>query len=440
MSFSLRSQLHASDPTVHGLLSKEVDRQNEGLELIASENFVSRSVMQAMGTPLTNKYAEGLPGKRYYGGCQVVDEVEEVARQRACELFRCDWVNVQPHSGASANAAVYLTLMKPGDTFLGLDLAHGGHLTHGSPVNFSGILYKAQYYGVDKEGPMAGRIDMNKVREKALAIRPRMISIGASAYSRDFDYAAFRSIADEVGAFLWMDMAHTAGLIAARVLNDPLPHCHIVSTTTHKTLRGPRSGMLLIGKDAENTMGKVAPKSGRVKMWSELFDSSVFPGMQGGPLMHVIAAKAVAFGEALQPDFASYSRQVVANAAAMTEAFLERGYAVVSGGTDNHLALIDLRNKGVTGKEAEEALQAADITVNKNMVPYDEQSPFVTSGIRVGTPAMTTRGLKESDFRDIVALMDRVITNPANEDVIQQVKGSIREMTDRFPMYDFVTA
>jgi glycine hydroxymethyltransferase len=440
MSFSLRSQLHASDPTVHGLLSKEVDRQNEGLELIASENFVSRSVMQAMGTPLTNKYAEGLPGKRYYGGCQVVDEVEEVARQRACELFRCDWVNVQPHSGASANAAVYLTLMKPGDTFLGLDLAHGGHLTHGSPVNFSGILYKAQYYGVDKEGPMAGRIDMNKVREKALAIRPRMISIGASAYSRDFDYAAFRSIADEVGAFLWMDMAHTAGLIAARVLNDPLPHCHIVSTTTHKTLRGPRSGMLLIGKDAENTMGKVAPKSGRVKMWSELFDSSVFPGMQGGPLMHVIAAKAVAFGEALQPDFASYSRQVVANAAVMTEAFLERGYAVVSGGTDNHLALIDLRNKGVTGKEAEEALQAADITVNKNMVPYDEQSPFVTSGIRVGTPAMTTRGLKESDFRDIVALMDRVITNPANEDVIQQVKGSIREMTDRFPMYDFVTA
>jgi glycine hydroxymethyltransferase len=440
MSFSLRSQLHASDPTVHGLLSKEVDRQNEGLELIASENFVSRSVMQAMGTPLTNKYAEGLPGKRYYGGCQVVDEVEEVARQRACELFRCDWVNVQPHSGASANAAVYLTLMKPGDTFLGLDLAHGGHLTHGSPVNFSGILYKAQYYGVDKEGPMAGRIDMNKVREKALAIRPRMISIGASAYSRDFDYAAFRSIADEVGAFLWMDMAHTAGLIAARVLNDPLPHCHIVSTTTHKTLRGPRSGMLLIGKDAENTMGKVAPKSGRVKMWSELFDSSVFPGMQGGPLMHVIAAKAVAFGEALQPDFVSYSHQVVANAAVMTEAFLERGYAVVSGGTDNHLALIDLRNKGVTGKEAEEALQAADITVNKNMVPYDEQSPFVTSGIRVGTPAMTTRGLKESDFRDIVALMDRVITNPANEDVIQQVKGSIREMTDRFPMYDFVTA
>ncbi|MDA0378126.1 MAG: serine hydroxymethyltransferase [Bacteroidetes bacterium] len=440
MSFFLRSQRLYSDPAVHNLLSQEVDRQNDGLELIASENFVSRSVMQAMGTPLTNKYAEGLPGKRYYGGCQVVDEVENVARQRACELFRCDWVNVQPHSGASANAAVYLTLMKPGDTFLGLDLAHGGHLTHGSPVNFSGILYKAQYYGVDKDGPMAGRIDMNKVREKALAIRPRMISIGASAYSRDFDYAAFRSIADEVGAFLWMDMAHTAGLIAARVLNDPLPHCHIVSTTTHKTLRGPRSGMLLIGKDAENTMGKVAPKSGRVKMWSELFDSSVFPGMQGGPLMHVIAAKAVAFGEALQEDFNSYSRQVVANAAAMTEAFLERGYAVVSGGTDNHLALIDLRNKGVTGKQAEEALQAADITVNKNMVPYDVESPFVTSGIRVGTPAMTTRGLNENDFRDIVDLMDRVITNPANETVIQQVKGAIHEMTARFPMYDFVTA
>jgi len=434
------SHIRETDPAIHSLLESEVARQNEGLELIASENFVSRAVMQAMGTPLTNKYAEGLPGKRYYGGCQFVDEVEDIARDRAKELFGCDWVNVQPHSGASANAAVYLTLMRPGDTFLGLDLAHGGHLTHGSPVNFSGILYKAEYYGLDKDGPLAGRIDMNKVREKAKAIQPRMISIGASAYSRDFDYAAFREIADEVGAFLWMDMAHTAGLIAAGVLNNPMPHCTVVSTTTHKTLRGPRSGMLLVGNDSLNTLGKVAPKSGRTKNWGELFDSAVFPGMQGGPLMHVIAAKAVAYGEALDPSFKTYCQQVVKNAAAMADAFVELGYEVVSGGTDNHLALIDLRNKGITGKDAEIALQAADITVNKNMVPYDEQSPFVTSGIRVGTPAMTTRGLTEGDFRDIVALMDRVITNPSNEDVIRDVRGSIHEMTARFPLYDFVIA
>ena len=433
-------QLTETDPIIHDLLRQEVDRQNNGLELIASENFVSRSVMQAMGTPLTNKYAEGLPGKRYYGGCQVVDQVEDIARDRAKQLFGCDWVNVQPHSGANANASIYLTLMKPGDTFLGLDLAHGGHLTHGSAVNFSGILYKAEYYGVDRDGPMAGRIDMNKVREKAKAIRPRMISIGASAYSRDFDYAAFREIADEVGAFLWMDMAHSAGLIAAGLLNDPMPHCHIVSTTTHKTLRGPRGGMLLIGKDAENTIGKVAPKSGRVKNWGELFDSSVFPGMQGGPLMHVIAAKAVAFGEALQDEFKTYAQQVIDNASAMTEAFVERGYEVVSGGTDNHLALIDLRSKGITGKDAEIALQNAEITVNKNMVPYDDQSPFVTSGIRVGTPAMTTRGLGPDDFREIVALMDRVITNPTDETVLSNVRGAIHEMTDRFPLYDFVIA
>ena len=297
------SELQHADPAIYAALENEAKRQNEGLELIASENFVSRPVLQAMGSTLTNKYAEGLPGKRYYGGCQFVDVAEDLARDRAKKLFKCDWVNVQPHSGASANAAVYLTLMNPGDSFLGLNLAHGGHLTHGSAVNFSGILYNPSYYGVEKDGPLAGRIDMNKVRDQALALRPKMISIGASAYSRDFDYVAFRSIADEVGAFLWMDMAHTAGLIAAGVLNDPLPHCHIVSTTTHKTLRGPRAGMLLIGKDGENTMGKVAPKSGRVKNWSELFDSSVFPGMQGGPLMHVIAAKAVAFGEALEESF-----------------------------------------------------------------------------------------------------------------------------------------
>ncbi len=434
------SLLQQTDPQVFDALQKEVQRQNEGLELIASENFVSRSVMQAMGTPLTNKYAEGLPGKRYYGGCQFVDVAEDLARDRAKELFGCDWVNVQPHSGANANAAVYLTLMKPGDTFLGLDLAHGGHLTHGSPVNFSGLLYRAEYYGVEKDGEMAGRIDMDKVRDKALEIRPKMISIGASAYSRDFDYATFRSIADEVGAFLWMDMAHTAGLIAAKKLNDPLPHCHIVSTTTHKTLRGPRAGMLLIGSDGENTIGKVAPKSGRVKNWSELFDSSVFPGMQGGPLMHVIAAKAVAFAEALENSFSDYAAQVMSNASAMTDAFVERGYDVVSGGTDNHLALIDLRNKGITGKDAEAVLQAAELTVNKNMVPYDDKSPFVTSGIRVGTPAMTTRGMKEDDFREIVGLMDRVLTNPTNEDVIRDVRGAIHEMTSRFPLYDFVVA
>lgn len=434
------SYLKQADPEIYSALEKEVARQNEGLELIASENFVSRPVMQAMGSPLTNKYAEGLPGKRYYGGCQFVDIAEEIAQNRAKKLFNCDWVNVQPHSGASANAAVYLTLMKPGDVFLGLNLAHGGHLTHGSPVNFSGILYKAEYYGVEPDGPMAGRIDMNKVRDQALKIRPRMISIGASAYSRDFDYAAFRAIADEVGAFLWMDMAHTAGLIAAKIMNDPLPHCHIVSTTTHKTLRGPRAGMLLIGKDGDNTMGKVAPKSGRTKNWSELFDSSVFPGTQGGPLMHVIAARAVAFGEALEPAFTQYGRQVISNSKTMAAAFVERGYQVVSGGTDNHLCLIDLRNKGITGKDAEIVLGEADITVNKNMVPYDTESPFVTSGIRIGTPAMTTRGLKEDDFRNIVALIDRVLTHPTDQATIKQVRGAIHEITARFPLYDFVTA
>lgn len=434
------SYLKQADPEIYSALEKEVARQNEGLELIASENFVSRPVMQAMGSPLTNKYAEGLPGKRYYGGCQFVDIAEEIAQERAKKLFNCDWVNVQPHSGASANAAVYLTLMKPGDVFLGLNLAHGGHLTHGSPVNFSGILYKAEYYGVEPDGPMTGRIDMNKVRDQALKIRPRMISIGASAYSRDFDYAAFRAIADEVGAFLWMDMAHTAGLIAAKILNDPLPHCHIVSTTTHKTLRGPRAGMLLIGKDGDNTMGKVAPKSGRTKSWSELFDSSVFPGTQGGPLMHVIAAKAVAFGEALEPAFTQYGKQVISNSKTMAAAFVERGYQVVSGGTDNHLCLIDLRNKGITGKDAEIVLGEADITVNKNMVPYDTESPFVTSGIRIGTPAMTTRGLKEDDFRNIVGLIDRVLTHPTDQAIIKQVRGAIHEITARFPLYDFVTA
>ena len=433
-------ELRVQDPEVFGAIEREVARQNDGIELIASENFVSKAVMQAMGSPLTNKYAEGLPGKRYYGGCQFVDEAENLARERAKALFGCEWVNVQPHSGAQANAAVYLTLLKPGDTFLGLDLSHGGHLTHGSRVNFSGLLYHAEYYGVEKDGSMAGRIDMDKVRDKARELRPKMISIGASAYPRDFDYAAFRAIADEVGAFLWMDMAHPAGLIAAGLLNDPLPHAHIVSTTTHKTLRGPRGGMLLIGKDFLNPFGKVAPKSGRVKRMSELFDSAVFPGTQGGPLMHVIAAKAVGLAEALKPTFKTYAAQVQKNARAMAEAFLERGYHVVSGGTDNHLILIDLRNKALTGKQAEEALQAADITVNKNMVPFDDKSPFVTSGIRLGTPAITTRGLAEAECVLMVDWIDRVLSRLGDEQVLQQVRGEVQALTADFPLYDFVVA
>ena len=434
------NDLQKNDPRMYEAIQQEVDRQNEGLELIASENFVSRAVLQALGSPLTNKYAEGLPGKRYYGGCRHVDTAEDLARERAKELFGCEWVNVQPHSGASANAAVFLTLLKPGDAFLGLDLSHGGHLTHGSPVNFSGILYESAHYGVEKDGPLAGRIDMNKVRDLARKQKPRMISIGASAYSRDFDYAAFRDIADEAGAFLWMDMAHTAGLIAAGLLNDPMPHCHIVSTTTHKTLRGPRGGMLLIGKDYENPFGKKAPASGRVKRMSELFDSAVFPGTQGGPLMHVIAAKGVSFREALQPDFVEYGKQIIANAKAMAKAFLDRGYDLVSGGTDNHLVLIDLRSKGLTGKEAEAALQTAEITVNKNMVPFDETSPFVTSGMRIGTPAMTTRGFGEAEFEWVVELMDRMLSDTGNENVRRHVKEEVRALCSRFPLYDFAVA
>ncbi len=429
----LSPDLRTADPDVFAAIVAETERQNDGLELIASENFVTPAVMEAQGSVFTNKYAEGLPGKRYYGGCQYADVVENLARDRAKRLFKAEWVNVQPHSGAQANAAVYLTLLTPGDRLLGLDLAHGGHLTHGSPVNFSGILYDAHFYGVEKDGPLAGRLDMDRVRETALRVRPKMLSIGASAYTRDFDYAAFRAIADEVGAFLWMDMAHTAGLIAGGVLADPLPHCHVVTTTTHKTLRGPRGGMILVGEDYPNPMGKVAPKSGRVKQMSELFDSAVFPGTQGGPLVHVIAAKAVAFGEALQPEFADYARQVQANARAMGEAFVERGYDLVSGGTDNHLVLVDLRSKGITGKVAEEALQAADITVNKNMVPYDTESPFVTSGIRVGTPAMTTRGLGEDDFRTVVDLIDRVLTDPARA---AAVRADVHALAARFPLYD----
>ncbi len=434
------SELQQHDPEVYKAIQQEVQRQNESLELIASENFASRAVIEAMGSPLTNKYAEGLPGKRYYGGCEFVDVAENLARDRAKKLFGADWVNVQPHSGAQANAALYLTFLKPGDTFLGLNLAHGGHLTHGSPVNFSGKLYNAEYYGVEKEGELAGRIDMNKVRDRAKEVQPKMISIGASAYPRDFDYEAFRDIADEVGAFLWMDMAHTAGLIAADLLNDPLPHCHAVTTTTHKTLRGPRGGMILVGDDYENPMGITARKSERTRMISELLDSAVFPGTQGGPLMHVIAAKAVAFGEALKKDFAGYSEQVIANAKAMAAAFRERGYDLVSGGTDNHLILVDLRNKGLTGKVAEEALDAAGITANKNMVPFDTESPFVTSGLRLGTPAMTTRGFGEDEFETVATLIDRVLQNPESETVRAAVRSEVHDLCERFPLYDFVLA
>jgi len=431
------SELSTADPEIHRAIQKEIRRQNEGLELIASENFVSRAVLEAMGTPLTNKYAEGLPGKRYYGGCEFVDVAEELARDRAKDLYDCDWVNVQPHAGAQANAAVYLTLLDPGDTFLGLDLSHGGHLTHGSPVNFSGILYEAEYYGVERD---TGRIDMNKVRDRAKDVEPKMISIGASAYPRDFDYAAFRDIADEVGAYLWMDMAHTAGLIAAGVMNDPMPHTHVVTTTTHKTLRGPRGGMILIGEDYENPMGKTARKSGRTKMMSELLDSAVFPGTQGGPLMHVIAAKAVSFKEALQPSFAGYAQQIVDNAKAMGAELRGRGYDLVSGGTDNHLILIDLRSKGLTGKEAEQALEAAGITANKNMVPFDDKSPFVTSGLRLGTPAMTTRGFGTEEFARVADLIDRVLQAPQDESVRHAVRQEVGDLCERFPLYDVAIA
>lgn len=428
--------LQDQDPKIFKLLEEETDRQNYNLELIASENFASKAVISAMGSVLTNKYAEGYPGKRYYGGCEVVDVVEDMARDRARELFGADWVNVQPHSGATANAAVYLACMKPGDTLLGFDLSHGGHLTHGSPVNFSGITYNAQFYGVEKD---SGRLDMNKIRDKAKKVKPKMISIGASAYPRDYDYEAFRDIADEVGALLWMDMAHTAGLIATKNLKDPLPHAHVVTTTTHKTLRGPRGGMILVGKDGENTLGVTARKSGRTKNWGEIFDSAVFPGTQGGPLMHVIAAKAVAFGEALEDGFKAYQTKTQKNAKAMAGKFIELGYDIVSNGTDNHLILIDLRNKGLNGKIAEEALGEAAITVNKNMVPFDTESPFVTSGIRIGSPAMTTRGLGEAEFEQIAVLIDKVLQKPEDEENHKKVEQEVRDLCDKFPLYDFVT-
>ena len=419
------------DTQVFDLISKELHRQREGIELIASENFTSQAVMDAMGSCLTNKYAEGLPGKRYYGGCQFVDEIETLAIERLKKLFGAAWANVQPHSGAQANAAVMLACLKPGDKILGFNLSHGGHLTHGSPVNFSGKLYVPSFYGVEKD---TGRIDMNKVRETALSEKPKLIICGASAYSREWDYKTFRAIADEVGALLLADISHPAGLIAAGLLDNPLPHCHIVTTTTHKTLRGPRGGVIMMGNDFENPFGDKTLK-GELKMMSAVLDGAVFPGTQGGPLEHVIAAKAVAFGEALSNDFKTYQKQVKENAQALAAALVAKGYGIISGGTDNHLMLIDLRSKNVSGKQAENALVKADITCNKNMVPFDDKSPFVTSGIRLGTPAVTSRDMKENHMQQIADWIDRIIMDVENETVIAQVKTEVNSFMQQFPLY-----
>lgn len=419
------------DTLIFDLIDRELDRQEHGLELIASENFVSKQVMEAAGSCLTNKYAEGLPGKRYYGGCQIVDEIETIAIERAKKLFGAEWVNVQPHSGAQANAAVMLAVIQPGDKILGFDLSHGGHLTHGSPVNFSGKLYQPLFYGVKKE---TGLIDYEKLEELALSERPKLIIVGASAYSREWDYARVRAVADKIGALVLADISHPAGLIARGLLDNPLPHCHIVTTTTHKTLRGPRGGMIMMGKDFENPFGLKTPK-GETRMMSSVLDMAVFPGTQGGPLEHIIAAKAIAFGEALTDEYLAYAKQLQINAQAMAKAFVSRGYGIISGGTDNHLMLIDLRNKNITGKLAENALEKADITVNKNMVPFDDRSPFVTSGIRVGTAAITTRGFKEADMEEIVELIDQVIINPEDEKNLEQVKQRVVALVSRFPLY-----
>lgn len=422
-----------TDTTVFELIEKEHQRQLKGIELIASENFVSDEVMKAMGSWLTNKYAEGYPGKRYYGGCQVVDEVESLAIERVCKLFGAEYANVQPHSGAQANAAVFLACLKPGDTFMGLNLDHGGHLSHGSAVNTSGILYHAIGYNLNKE---TGRVDYDEMEKLALEYRPKMIIGGGSAYSREWDYARMREIADKVGAIFMVDMAHPAGLIAAGLLENPVKYAHIVTSTTHKTLRGPRGGIILMGKDFDNPWGLKTPK-GEVKKMSQLLNSAVFPGIQGGPLEHVIAAKAVAFGEALDPSYKEYQKQVQKNAKAMAEAFTKRGYKIVSEGTDNHLMLVDLRTKfpELTGKLAEKCLVAADITTNKNMVPFDSRSPFQTSGLRFGTPAITTRGLKEDKMEEIVALIDRVLSDPENEANIAAVRKEVNAMMANYPLF-----
>lgn len=419
------------DKLIFKLLEEEQQRQEEGIELIASENFVSKQVMEAAGSVATNKYAEGLPGKRYYGGCEVVDKIETIAIDRAKQLFNADWANVQPHSGAQANAAVMLGCLQPGDKILGFDLSHGGHLTHGSPVNFSGKLYEPHFYGVTKE---TGLVDYEQLKRVALKEKPKMIICGASAYSRDWDYEFIRNVADEVGALVLADISHPAGLIARGLLNDPMPYSHIVTTTTHKTLRGPRGGMILLGNDFENPFGIKTPK-GEIKMMSAVLDMAVFPGTQGGPLEHIIAAKAIAFGEALTDEYMDYILQVKKNAAAMAGAFTALGYEIISSGTDNHLILIDLRNKNITGKAAENALVSADITVNKNMVPYDDKSPFVTSGIRVGTAAITTRGLKEKHMAHIVELIDSVINTPEDEHALKKVKKSVHKLMEEYPLY-----
>lgn len=418
------------DEQIFELIIAEKERQINGIELIASENFTSEQVMEATGSVLTNKYAEGYPGKRYYGGCEIVDEVEQIAIDRAKTLFGAAWANVQPHSGSQANTAVFHACLKVGDKILGFDLSHGGHLTHGSPVNFSGRLYNPVFYGVEKE---TGVLDYDKIQEIATKEQPKLIIAGASAYSRDIDYKRFRAIADSVDALLLADISHPSGLIAKGILNDPLPHCHIVTTTTHKTLRGPRGGLIMMGTDFENPFG-ITLKSGKVRMMSSLLDSAIFPGNQGGPLEHVIAGKAIAFGEALTDDFLHYILQVKKNADAMAQAFVKRDYHLISGGTDNHMMLIDLRNKNITGKDAENALVKADITVNKNMVPFDTQSPFVTSGIRVGTPAITTRGMKESDMETIVALIDDVINNHGDDTKLEAIAQKVNSLMSHRPL------
>lgn len=419
------------DTAVFDLIQQELTRQQTGIELIASENFTSPQVMEAAGSCLTNKYAEGYPGKRYYGGCEVVDQVEQLAIDRLKELFGAAYANVQPHSGAQANAAVFLAVLQPGDAILGFDLSHGGHLSHGSPVNYSGKVYQPHFYGVEAD---TGLIDMDKVEAKAKEVQPKLIICGASAYARDWDYARFRAIADEVGALLLADIAHPAGLIAVGLLNNPLPHCHIVTSTTHKTLRGPRGGIIMMGENFDNPWGRTTRKGTTIKM-SSILNSGVFPGMQGGPLEHIIAAKAVAFGEALKPSFKAYAQQVIDNAQAMAQAFVERDYQIISGGTDNHLMLIDLRNKGITGKAAEKALGAADITVNKNMVPFDTQTPFVTSGIRIGSAAVTTRGLQPDDCRQVVNWIDQAIQQYEDETALHEIAKTVNAYMADFPLY-----
>ena len=425
--------LKDADPELHQILMREVGRESATLELIASENFVSYPVLEMAGGVMTNKYAEGYPGKRYYGGCEHVDEAENLARDRAKKLFNAEYVNVQPHSGSQANMAALFTFIKTGDTIMGLDLAHGGHLTHGSPVNFSGKLFNVVSYQVDRE---TGRVNFDEVRKLAKEYKPKLIICGGSAYPRYIEFEDFKAVVDEIGAFLMADIAHPAGLVATGLHPSPMPYCDVVTTTTHKTLRGPRGGMIMMGKDRENPFGVVAPKSGRVKNMSELIDSMVMPGIQGGPLMHIIAAKAVAFGEALQPSFKDYTSQIVQNAQSLAEAFLNKDYHLVSGGTDTHVILIDLTNKEITGKAAEKALEKAGITVNKNMVPFDERSPFITSGIRIGTPAITTRGMKEDQMLIICDLIDQVISDPENDDVISNVISIVKELCDSFPLYD----